>query len=221
VRANFETAEAANAARRPCCPGQHHAGLENGKLIWDPAFYDDPSRHPNAAGVTSGQNGATNTLTLRPGIGLNGVIAQGQIFDQIAIIFSQPNARAPETPRFAPRCRASTSDDDGHAVRNNLHHPRQPRHHQHVSGHGREPGRHVGVHDDAQHSADAARLWQALKSRDHVHPTGPEGAGFTDYRYSISDTRCWIRPSASRSFPHLRYRARAARVEGPVAWSRL
>lgn len=185
VRANFETGKGRNRSPQTVLPWDSITPwLETGKLIWDPAFYDDPSRHPNAAGVSSGSNGANNTVTLNPAFGLNSVIAQGQIFDQIAIIFSQPNATAPDNSFRATLTSVNLGTTTANALRNNLYHPLVNRDATNTTP-GTGPNRGDTWAFMATRNIQQMPLgyWQAVAPGTTFIPPGLKVQGFTDYRY--------------------------------------
>ncbi len=185
IRANFETGKGRNRSPQTVLPWDSITPwLETGRLIWDPAFYDDPARHPNAAGVSAGSNGATNVVTLNPAFGLNGVIAQGQIFDQIAIIFSQPNARTPDNAFRATLPSVNLGTTSANAVRANLFHPLVNQDATNTTP-GTGPSRGDTWAFMATRNLQQMPLlyWQTVTPGATFIPPGLKVQGFTDYRY--------------------------------------
>ena len=79
-----------------------------GKPVYDWSFYDDPARNPAAAAQNAG-----NFMPLYMGT--------GQFFDQIALIYSEPNAKGPNISFRGTL--ANTTATVADAVRNSLFHP--------------------------------------------------------------------------------------------------
>ena len=79
-----------------------------GRPVYDWSFYDDPARNPAAAAQNAG-----NFMPLYMGT--------GQFFDQIAFIYSQPNAKGPNISFRGTL--ANTTATVADAVRNSLFHP--------------------------------------------------------------------------------------------------
>ncbi len=80
-----------------------------GKPVYDWSFYDDPARNPAAATQSAGSNF------------FGFFLGQRQLFDQIALIYSRPNASSPDNS-FRGQL-LSTGGTAANAVRNNLYHP--------------------------------------------------------------------------------------------------
>ncbi len=110
LRANFEAG--GTSANRPLSilpfnsisPQWYAAG----KPVYDWSFYDDPARNPAAAAQNAG-----NFMPLYMGT--------GQFFDQIALIYSEPNAKGPSLSFRGTL--ANTTATVADAVRNSLFHP--------------------------------------------------------------------------------------------------
>ena len=112
VRSSFETGR--TTANRPLSvlpfKSVSDAWFAAGRPVFDWTFFDDPARNPNAIN----QNANVSATT-------GGLAGQIQFFDQIAIVYSQPNAAA---PNFAFRgTTPNTAGTVADAVRNSLFHP--------------------------------------------------------------------------------------------------
>lgn len=185
IRGNFETGRNRNSSPQTVLPWDNITPwLAAGKPVWDASFYDDPARHPNASTVSSGATGATNSVTLNPAFGLNSLININQVTNQIAIIFSRPDARVPDMSFRAQLPGVNLGATGANALRNNLFHPLVNRDNANTA-----PG--AGANTGDMWTFMATRnlqqmplsYWQGVTPGATFIPPGLKSQGFTDYRY--------------------------------------
>ena len=185
LRAHFETGHTRNSRPQTVLPFDNVTPwLEHGGPIWDPSFYDDPSRHPSAASVNSGAAGATNSVTLNPGFGLRSMLNQIQLFDQVAIIYSQPDALQPDNSFRATVPSVNRGSTAPNALRNNLFHPLVNRDNPNTTpGAGNNTGDFWAFVASRNIREMPLSFFQALDPGATFVPPGIKQQGFTDYRY--------------------------------------
>ncbi len=185
VRANYEVGNNRNRSPQSVLPWDNVTPwLNSPRLVWDPSFYDDPARLPNAATTPSNGRGSNNTATLSPAYGLAGLMGQLQIFNQIAIVYNQPDSQQVDNAFRAALPSANLGTTGANAVRNNLYHPLVNR-----DNPNRTPGIGTNTADVfmfvSSRNLQSASLeyWQTLRPGITFVPPGIKNQGFTNYEY--------------------------------------